>query len=425
MRSSAEQLIRERTTVNPWILLGFLIFVGSLLPPTKDYPYYNNDLDVLGKAKEIAGNPLAGFEPVPPYGRRYPFFIYFLFVEESVFGFGSIPYFLVLFLTHGLNAFLVTRFWQKLGGTPSASILSGLLFLCSSAVYQNLIFIHAMQRVLCIFLFLLATHSWINFLRSRNPFSWVNTMAFQVLSLLCMEDTVIFPFMALFLCFRLVTPEPGRKTVLTRYWPWLLITNVLLALLLLQSFFSSPFLAEKISVPRDGFAKMVSLAEMLVRPLLIPERGFFAPFFIQEGVTRLLPALLVFALLLGLFSKGERLKFFLATLPRPQLMTAAGWVLIGTVPFLFQNMTFEHANRYLYLPLVGFSFLFGALTEKIIETVRKFLPGRGLMVCWSLIIYTLFLGLQTISFQYQRYTRIAEEHPEKRYYDKVKELYDL
>lgn len=410
--------------MNPWLLLGFFVFVGALLPQTTDYPYYANDYDVFGKAQEIAGNSLAAFEPVPPYTRRYPSFMVFLFLEERIFGFRSLPYFIVLFLTHFLNAFLITRIWRDLGGTPSASTLSGLLFLCSGAVYQNLIFIHAMQRVLCIFLFLLATYSWINFLRSRNPFSFVSAMAFQVLSLLSMEDTVIFPVMALFLCFRLVTKEGGRRTVLTRYWPWLLITNALLALFLLQSFLSSPLRAEKISIPRDGIAKMISLVEMLLRPLFVPERGFFAPFFTHENVIRLLPPILVFVLLLGLFWKKERLKFFLATLPIPPLMTATGWVLIAIVPFLFQNLTFVHANRYLYLPLVGFSFLFGAVAAKIIETVRKFLPGRTLVLCWGVIVYVLALNLQTIAFQYQRYTQYAEERPERHYYDEVKKLFE-
>ena len=410
--------------MNKWILLGFLAFVLVLLPQSADYPYYVDDYKPFAKVKEISSNPLSAFDPVPRYDRRYPFLMYFLFLEKNVFGFNSLPYFFILFLIHCLNALLVTRIWRNLGGTPSASTLSGLLFLCSGAIYQNLIFIHATQRVLCILLFLLATHSWIDFLQNRTPFSFVKTMIFQILSVLTMEDTVAFPFIALFLCFRLVIKQAPRKTVLIRYWSWLLASNALLLILLLQSFFLSPLRAEKLSVPKDGLAKIISLVEMFLRPLLIPERGMLGGLFIQENLLRLLPTLLVFVLLLFLFSRGERLKFFLTAIPRPQLMTAAGWILITTVPFLFQNLTFEHANRYLYLPLVGFSFLFGAVTAGIIETVRKFLPRRAIMVCWSLIVYILVLGLQTIGFQYQRYKKYAEERPERRYYNEMKGLFE-
>lgn len=401
----------------------FIILLGILLPLAPNYPYYVDDYHVFKRAQEISSDPLRAWAPVPKYDRRHPLFFYLLFLEKSIFGFHSTPYFVVLWLLHFLNSLLVMRLCRSVGGDKLAPFLSGLFFLCSSVSYQNLIFIQASIRVFCIFWLLLALLSWIQFLNRPNLARWLKTITLQAASLLTMEDASIFPLLAFLLAWRILAPGEARKKILFRYVPLLFLMDLVVLLPLLESFLFSPFFSRKFSTVSDLPAKLISLVKMFLQPLMIPEKGFFSVS-LHEKIFRLGPALLITLLAGFFFCRRERVKFFIGGIPRGLVLTSLSWIAIAILPFLFQPLTFEHASRYLYLPLMGFSWIFGAAVNGLIETAGTYASRKGRILCVGVLIYILILNLNTLAYHYERYRKDAEKNKQElHFYDRVGQLF--
>jgi len=405
-------------------LAAFVIFFGVLLSQTGNYPYYSDDFAIFKSAQEIRENHLTIWSPLPKYNRRHPFFIYLLSLETGVFGFRPSYYFVVLFLLHGLNALMVGRLCRSLGGTPWAQLLSALLFLCSSAFYQQLIFIHATQRVLCVFLLFIATLLWIEFIKSRRSVFFLGAIFFQVLSLLTMEDAVVFPALALQLTL-LIEPKGARqKKPVWGYFAVLLLVGTIVPYFCLREFFSSPLASEKLSSPNFLPGHLAGLLRMFLVPLFIPDKGFLPAGPVPENILRLVPFLLFSSFWFFFLMQKERIKFLWKGFPRPLMLISIGWIGIGVLPFLFQSLTFEHANRYLYTPMAGFCLIFGVLMDRLMRSVRLRLPKAGPVFFSITLIYILGLNLASTVYQYQRYVRHIEQEKEFRFYDQVKEIFE-
>ncbi len=412
----------------PSLLLGvaFLFFLGYLLPLTQNYPYYPDDYIVFKRAHEISSNPFQAWAPVPRYDRRHPLFFYTLFLEKSVFGFHSTGYFFILFLFHFFNSLLVVRLCQSLGGKGFAPFLSGLFFLFSSTSYQNLIFIQASIRVFCIFWFLLATTSWVKFLLRPNVSQLLKTIAFQTAALLTMEDACVFPLIAALLAWRILPAGNERAKILFRWVPVLFLVDLAVLLPLLQSFFFSSLVTKKFSTVFDLPEKLASLVKMFLQPLIVPEKDFLLALF-PKTISRLAPAFLIFVFIVIFYRRKERIKYFTRQIPRQLIFTSLVWIAVALSPFLFQPLTFEHASRYLYLPMVGFNLILAGGINAAIETVRTFVARKGLIFLGATIAYILMLNLASIGHHYERYRKDAEGNPdpnEVRAYERVSRVFE-
>lgn len=401
-------------------LVAFLVFFGVLLSQVGNYPYYSDDYAIFSSVQEIREKNLTIWSPIPKYNRRHPFFMAVMSWESELFGFKPLYYFAVLFFLHGLNSLWVGRLSRSLGGTPWTQLLSALLFLCSSAFYQQLIFIHATQRVLCVFLLLSAALSWIEFLRSRRPVFFMGAILFQILSLLTMEDAVVFPALALLLTFLIAPNGEERKKTLFGYLALLMLVGVAVPYFLLSEFFSSPLAFEKLSSPNLLPGHLASLLRMFFVPLLIPDKGFFPAGPVPEDIFRLAPFFLFSLFLFFFLLQKEWIKFLWKDLPRPLMLISIGWIGIATLPFLFQALTFEHANRYLYAPMAGFCLIFGVLMDRLMRLARLRLPKAGTVFFSITLIYILGLNLASTVYQYRRYIRHIGQEKEFHFYDRVK-----
>ena len=412
----------------PWHSLilwsAFLIFLLAMLLQTRNYPYYRDDSIVFKRAQETLANPLAAWAPVPEYGRRHPLWFYLLSLEKIVLGFNATGYFTILFLLHFFNSLLVVRLCRSLGGTLPAQVLSGLLFLYSSCFYQNLILIPSTQRVLCLLFSLLAMSTWIEFLRNRRFLHFLYTALLQTFSLLSMEDMVVFPLLALFFTWILVREDRERKAIALRFVLPLVLINVLLSLVLLEAFFSSPLRAEKLPEFKVPVRQIMGLLRMLFLPLFVPEKGFLPPGVIPENFLRLIPVSLFALIWLTLLSVGKSLKSFLGGFPSQFVFISLGWIGITVLPFIFQSSTFEHVNRYLYSPMVGFSLIFGVSMNRLTQAIRSHSPLAGLISFIVTMVYILALNLSTTIYHYQRYLRHVEIHTEQRFYQQVEQIFE-
>ena len=404
------------------LLAVFLVFLWIFLPATRDYPYYQDDVGNFERVSRIASKPLAAWEPDYRYERRFPFHFYFLFMERMLFGFGAPPYFFVLLLLHFANSLFVLRLSRVLGGGGVTPLLAALLFLVSASFYQQLIFIHATQRVLCVFLVFVALFSWIEFLRRRRFLFLLGALLFQVLALLTMEDAVVFPFLTALLTLKLTPAGEERRRILWRSFGLFFLVDVAILLPLLQPFFHSPHVKEKFVGLSPLPQNLLSLAEMLFRPLLVPDRGLLPATPFPEDLVRLVPSLFLLLLLGLFFSRAGRFRFFMERISWPLVFTSLVWIGISVSPFLFQPLGFEHANRYLYLPMAGFSLLFGVIAAGLIETLLATRSRKGFIFCCLLLAYLVTLNLRSTVYHYQRYVQYANQHEKQDYYDRVKSL---
>lgn len=407
---------------NLLLFLGiFVIFLWTFLPQTRNYPYYITDFNAFVHTADIPSHPLAGWG-LDPDGRRHPLFYTLFFFETRLFGLNATGYFVVLLVFHLMNSFLVVRLGQVLGGTSVASLLSGLLFLVTSASYQNIVILCSTSRVLCLFFFLLGTLVWIRFLEKRNWPTFLKVIGFQVLSLLTMEDALIFPLLAFFLTGVLISSRERRSQIIFRFLPVLSVASGLVTSFILSDFFSAPFHEHWVARNANLLSKLVSLFEMFFRPLVVPDRGFLPPAQISENLLRLVPAVVIASWgCLHLF-RSERLRFFLGGIPRRLVLISVGWIGITVIPFLFNSLGFEHANRYVYFPFVGFSWIFGAVGACFWETAQVYFRRSGTVFCLIAGVYIVGLNLQSLSYNYYRYEQYVNEHREQHYYDRVKEL---
>ncbi len=190
---------------------AFAVFLCVLLPPTFHYLYFHDDLLLFPQLRAMSIN----FETVwaPNYGFRVqPLFLLFLHLEYFLFGASPVPYFVVLFCLHFFNAYLVTRLCLSLGGGERTGIFSGLLFLYCSSFFQTLLAVHCVIRILCLFFFLLAMLSWLEYLRLRRRRDVWLSIFFQIMSLLTMEDAMIFPIVAGALTLATLSAEDRKKS---------------------------------------------------------------------------------------------------------------------------------------------------------------------------------------------------------------------
>src|SRR3989338_849899 len=198
-----------------FILLGaFFVFLLILAPPASRSPFYNDDYYSFLHIRDIAENPWAAWARDED-GRRHPLLYYLLFLEKSLWGAHVLGYYLVLFLIHFCNAFLVACLCQKLFKSFSAGVLSGLLFLFSSSYYQALVW-SLPGRPLALMFMLMAVLAWIDFLRQGRVQSVLGAALLGGGALLANESAVAWPLVALFLGLWIKPRQAKRR------WTWLL-----------------------------------------------------------------------------------------------------------------------------------------------------------------------------------------------------------
>ena len=405
------------------LFAAFALFLGLRLPGTFTAPYYADDYNNFRDILKISSNPLAPFvETIQRDPRRHPFFAYVFFLEHQIFGLSLPGYYLFVFLIHIVNCFLLSRLVRALGGDATAALLSGLLFLFSSAFYSVLITLTCTPYTLCFLFFILALLSWIQFIREGHPEDFLKTCLFQALAQLNCEAALVFPLLAL-LTALLLKPKETRQTQLLFYGFLLILLDGLMAFYLLNNFFHAPGGVQTQWISAAGalnfLPKFLSLLKMFFQPLWIPEKGFLTVSSHWENLFRLLPLLGCTALLLFIL-RGKKPAVFIGELRCPLVLIGFFWIGVTVLPFLPGRATFEHITRYMYFPMAGFCLIFGAFMSRLFKLIR---PSAGKsFLCLILLGYIFGLNALTTSFHLGRYKLYMSDHTQ--YQKKIIELFE-
>lgn len=87
---------------------------------------------------------------------------------------------------------------------------------------------------------------------------------------------------------------------------------------------------------------------MLIRPLVIPEKGIFVTPPGWETPLRLAPIFFFLFIGLTLLVRKGKLSGMVHPLRGRLPFIAGGWIVVTALPFFLHPLSFEHANRYLY-----------------------------------------------------------------------------
>lgn len=406
------------------LFLVFLAFCGLFLPQTENYRYFEDDYVFVEQAGRISSNPLAGWDIELKEPRRHPFYAYFFFLELSLLGLDPAAFLLISLFIHFLNSVLVLRLSGELNVKPLASFLAGFLFLCSSTFYQVFITLMATTCIqIGLLFFLLASLAYIRFLRGSKGAFWL-AILFYSLAVMNYEGTIIFPGIAVLLA--LSEGCRGKKLLSSTIGAVLslFLIGFLLTLNLWNEFIFSSSVADKMTPAawRTVIPKTMSLIRMFVVPIFTWENGFFGGALFNGKFERLVPMVLFSAYLAALFSAKRQRRYFSDLVDRRILYCGAGWIVIATLPHVLSPLTFEHATRYLYIPMVGFSLIFGVLAAAIFETGVNRYSAKGYVFLIVAIIYIGALNLCGTVFHYRRYQEYLAAHPGEDYTRQVNDM---
>jgi len=413
------------------LALAFAAFLLILIPPARESPYFSDDYRNFSLIEDITSNPLAAWLPDKD-NRRHPLYFYSLVPQFLWFGPEPTFFFLTVFIFHFLSAVLIMVLGPKLGLSPPASLFAGLFFLCSSAFYQTLLTING--RPLLLVLFLLTILVWISFLEKERRGAIIGVYLLQIFSLLLSEEVITFPFIASLITWKFIPGRERRNRLILTYLVPLLLLDGTILFFLTRAFFLSPHHIQRVSIAALGRLpeKFISLFEMLARPLLVPEKGFLHENPFWDQWLRLAPACAILAMGWFFFLRRGGIKAFLDGIPRPAFYPAPlqrcgvyfflGWGTVAALPFTLQPLGFEHASRYLYFPFAGFSMAFGAIYASLWKVSGTRHSPAGKIFLIAVLVYILFLNLNTTAYHFGRYRHDAEKDPQMSYTDTVRDL---
>jgi len=400
---------------------SFSIFLILLLPQTSNYSFHRDDFVFFELAQKVFYEPFAGFYPENIEFRCHPLFIYFLFLEHCVWKGKIVGYFLVNFLLHFFNAILVVQLARVLRVDFPASLIAGLVFLCSASFYGVVTKLTGLATILCLFFFLLATITWVKLLRGDLKL-YFTVVLFQIAALSAFEMAIVFPLVAFCLTIFLVTDPEKRKLILLWFViPLFLFVGIAFFLISKHFFFSTGFYA-KISSPFGFIPKLFSLLRMLIFPLLTWDKGLLPFGFFDLKIVRLFP-IVFFIVLFIFFLQKKGWRFFVEEPTQPVVFVLLAWIGITVLPYVAQSLTFEHATRCLYFPMVGFSIIFGIAIAPFFKKNHGCIIGSYLFSLFFLF-YLFTLNIFSTSYHYKRYKKYFTEHAREDYTSQVHALFN-
>lgn len=286
---------------------------------------------------------------------------------------------LISVLLHLFNAWLVLQLSRKLGFSNAVQYTTSFVFMLHPTQVESVGWISELKTVLYTFFFLLALLHFIEFQKSASKKYFAFSLLFFVCSVLSKPAAVSFPLVALALA--MLTSGQKIKAVLIYLSPFIVMAAVfsyinIVAQTQAQFINQAHAFAYWQRFLFAGFA-LFKYAGLVIAPVHLSV--------VYAYPSATLPVLLVSAftwlLLLGGTLLAVRKKEVV-------VLSALAFIVINLLPVL-QFVPFGealYADRYLYLPLVGFGMLLGMLFDRL-----------KLPINYSVLPLAIVLGL--ISFQ--------------------------
>ncbi len=317
-------------------------------------------------------------------------------VDRELFGPYPGGYFLANVAWHALAACLCYVAFLKGTGSRVFAFTVALVFAVHPVNVENVAWASERKSILNAVFWFAAIIAYLSFLRTRSFRSYGLTIIFHLLSLLSKPMSVTLPgtLVLIHLLYLIYHPE-GQETTPSRLRYVQKILLPVLPLLALSLYFSVVTMStQSLAMATAGY----TLGHRLINVLLSYERYlamFFHPtglapfyplFFSDLTFASAIPPLLLLAAISALVLALVRKK--------PQLLLGWCWFLGTMVPAigLVQVGSQSHADRYLYIPMLGLAFVFPVLFEALASLPAR---ARRIVIGGSLAVLSLSLVLAT------------------------------
>lgn len=325
-----------------------------------------DDPEMLFSNRDVKTFDLAALFSTQYVGNYIPVTMLLHALAYWCFGDNDLLHHLLNLSLHLCNALLVYRLSQELFRNTRISLLALLLFVLHPLQVETVMWISELKNILSAFFSLLALLAWLRYRRGASGKQLAFSLLCFILALLSKPSAVVFPLLVLLLDW--FEGQGFTKKRLLEYLP-LLLLSVLFAYITLQTQSAAQFINRSHEFPwwqRLAFAGLALLNYF--RLFLFPyPLSIIYPY--PEGkalnfIAGICAWLLLSIALVVLYRRQKRSDLF-----------ALCFILINFI-LVLQFIPFGevlYADRYAYMPLVGFAWLLGHVLSRLRLDARTWL----------------------------------------------------
>lgn len=399
---------------------GFLLYSGSLpIGPREDdkgYIVRNESLKDVRNIPKLFTKDYFNISYEKSY--RLPSIIIYM-INYRLFGDSWSGWHASNILFHVVNSILVFFFMKLLLSNRIISIISAAVFLFHPVLSEAVIVPSSNEDIILATMLLLSMIYYIRYRIYDNgmPLGYLLSLVFCFIAVFTKEPALIFPAIIIIYDFGVLSKQKkiSIKTI-TGYIPFVLVcaTYFFIHYVLLGHYRSG---SQTLYIGDSIFINLMTMSKVFftyIRLMLFPVNlnlGYYfshvTSFFVFGMILRSLMIILMIALLYYSFKKNRKI-FFLYC-----------WILVFLMPSmnLLPVLQFNLlAERYLYVPVIGFCGILGYAFHRIILSKTKkagYLLVAGLLCCYTIVIE---LRIRDWSSERKLYEKAVKNAPENIYH---------
>lgn len=362
------------TSSHPVAILLLLGGLAAFLPSLSAY-FVSDDFVLLSWTHVHSASEVASFFDPNTFWFYRPLVKVFYWVGQSLFGLRATPFHLFSIALHGVNSYLLYRLvLRQVGATWPMAIASGLIFLLNGHHAETVAWSAAMGDLIAAFCILMALLLFQRFRESGRFGYLAGSLAIFVVGLLARETAVILPLLLLLNVLILEHPMEHlhkERPIHVRIWrahPPRVLAGLLAYGVVLAAYFAVVTLGkapDRLPLERGGLQfHWLNLQSILLGILdyvhgLVPGGSYLTalPLDTMRSVVWVEWAVIIMVGLL-IWRSGRRIMLY-------------GFVRLLVTPLLFIFFS-PPAERYFYLPSIGYAILVGALLTDLPRFALRF-----------------------------------------------------
>lgn len=290
-------------------------------------------------------------------------------VDRELFGPHAGGYLLDKCGRHAIASCLCYVAFRKTTGDRLFGFIIALFFAVHPANVENVAWASERKSILDAVFWFCAIITYLDFIKTRSFRAYGVTAIAHLLGLMCKAMSVTLPFTLILIHILYLVYHPDRRDSPLGVWPWVkkLLLPVVPLLLISLCFCVVTIWAQSIAMPPAEYPignriiNMLLSYESYLAMFFHPNRlAIFYPLFISDLTFRAtISAILVLCAI--------SIVAILLARSAPQFLIGWCWFLGTMVPAvgLVQVGSQSHADRYLYIPMLGLAFLFPVLFDAL------------------------------------------------------------
>lgn len=323
-----------------------------------------------------------------PIDKAIIFFLY------TVLGFDPTGYHLFTLFVHSISAVGVYLFSRRIFNDKYKAFLTSLIFLLLPSQGENIFWFATISTTVAAMFIIYSLYSYIRFRASNNLFFYITSLILSGLALFTYEVSVVVLPLVILIDFLLLKIKPGKKLLLS-YLPFVFLDVIYLAIRTHSNVapVGGSYSYSLIHAVPNVIGNFLGyLALFIFGESSIPVYNSFRAS-LREDSLIILPLILIFIIVLGfvLFATKKRIQNLSGKENVRVFIFGLAFAFFAMITFLpLGNI----AERYSYLPSVGFSIsfvIFIYLIANKISRINKKINFNFVVIVLSLMLIGVYL----------------------------------